>query len=683
MAIFNIKDYGAVADDLGNDTLAIRSAITAAYEAGGGEVYIPEGTYILSADRGAALTLRDNVSLVGDGMGLSILKMTNWASFAMTSLVNSGSSNNVGLSNLTLDGNRDFNNSVGTAGWENGGASNVKIDGVEAKNFSGAGLELNGWEGLGSRQIEVSNSVLHDNDSGIEALIMSGGVLQNNVAYGNNFGFNVGGDVQLEDNVAYDNALNGILVRGSGTTVSGGEVYDNGTEGILVKGSNFAITGVDSHGNQDSGIALYGGTNGTVSNNTVHNNSLGTAGPEIELTGPGTSASANNTVSHNIITGSEQSTYGIVESQAANNNVITDNVISHTTQGSIVAATGSEVSGNTDSILAFGSRFNDMLSGDITRDLMFGGAGNDTLNGGSNDDTLVGGTGVDKLTGGVGDDVFRFTDLTDSYRTSTKSYADVITDFDVAHDKIDLASSALPLTVLGDGHNGTLLLAYNEARDVTYLKNYDQDSLTQRFELALSGNYLNTFTNANLQARIDGTNGNDTRTGSSGEETLLGGAGRDILNGAAGDDRLNGGPGGDTLTGGAGADTFVFTNASDSLKVGSSTALRDTITDFNALENDKIDLTGLNFTGLGNGHDGTLKMVLNAAGTLTALKSLDVASDGSSFEIMLTGNHFSDLNANNVIFNQYSGTVPVDSGVASATPITLLGVTELQHELMG
>jgi parallel beta-helix repeat protein len=537
---------------------------------------------------------------------------------------------------------------------------------------------------LGPRDIDVTNSSLHDNNFGIEALVMVDGVLQNNIAYDNNFGFNVGGQLLVKDNLAYDNILNGVLVQGSGTTVSGGEVYDNGGAGVLVLASNFLITGIDVHDNADSGIYLNGSTYGTVSYNNVHNNSLAAAGPEIELYGNGKvnapSTSAYNTVSHNTITGSDLATYGILESQVVHDNVFTDNIISHTTLGSIVAVASSEVSGNTDSVLRYGSSANDKLSGGITRDVMYGGAGNDTLNGGSNADTLVGGIGIDKLTGGLGDDVFRFTGLSESYRTAGKSYADVITDFDVAHDKIDLASSALSLTVLGNGHNGTLQLAYNEAKNVTYLKNFDENSLGQRFELTLNGNYLNTFTNANLQKRIDGTSGNDTLTGSSGDETLLGGAGRDTLKGGAGADRIIGGAGGDTLTGGTGADTFVFTDALHSTRTGNTT-LRDTITDFNALENDKIELTALNFTGLGNGHNGTLKVVLNAAGTLTALKSLDANSDGSYFEIMLSGNHLNDLNASNVIFDPYSSAASVSSALASPSPILLVGVAELQNEL--
>lgn len=680
MALFNVKDYGAKGNGTTNDTLAIAKAIAAA-GVSGGQVYLPGGTYMLSGASGAALTLKDNVSLIGDGMGITTLKMVNFASYSMTILISANGTDNVGISNLTLDGNRDNNNAIGTSGWYNGNATDVKISGVETMNFSASGLKLSGWAGL-ERHIEVVDSVFHASMFGVEALTMVDTVLQNNVAYGNTYGFNVGGDVALKDNQAYNNTVNGILVQESGTTVEGGEVYANGDDGLWINASGFSITGVDVHDNQGSGIYLDGSTHGVVSYNAVHNNSLGTPGPEIELFGSGKvnapSTSAYNTISYNTVTGSHLSTYGIFESQAVHDNLFTHNIVSHTTQGSIVAVSSSEVSGNTDSLLIYGSRYNDTLTGDITRDVVYGGAGNDTLNGRSNDDILIGGTGIDKLTGGEGNDVFRFIGTSESYRTASKSYADLITDFDVAHDKIDLASSSLPLTVLGNGHNGTLSLAYNAAKDITYLKSFDEDSFGQRFELALRGNYLDTFTNDNLQKRIEGTGGNDKLTGSSGDETLLGGPGRDTLNGGAGDDRINGGPGGDILTGGPGADTFVVMVALDSSIYDSSTT-RDTITDFSGLD-DKIDLTALGYSGLGNGHNGTLKVVVNAAGTLTALKSLDNARDGSHFEVMLKGNHFDDLNSSNVLFNHYGGTSPVDSGLASIAPIILVGASDLQHE---
>ncbi|AKF48972.1 hypothetical protein PsyrH_00595 [Pseudomonas syringae pv. syringae HS191] len=68
-------------------------------------------------------------------------------------------------------------------------------------------------------------------------------------------------------------------------------------------------------------------------------------------------------------------------------------------------------------------------------------------------------------------------------------------------------------------------------------------------------------------------------------------------------------------------------------------------TDFNGNGHDMFDVSALGFTGLGNGYDGTLKVVLNLAGDATALKSLEADANGNRFEILLSGNHANELNA--------------------------------------
>ena len=77
--IFNVRlsPYNATGDGVHDDTVGIRSAITAACSAGGGEVYFPKGTYLVSPQRsheqGALIVACDNITLAGSGIGASII----------------------------------------------------------------------------------------------------------------------------------------------------------------------------------------------------------------------------------------------------------------------------------------------------------------------------------------------------------------------------------------------------------------------------------------------------------------------------------------------------------------------------------------------------------------------------------------------------------------------------------
>lgn len=699
--VFNAADFGATGDGRSDDTAALQKAINAAAAAGGGQVHLDAGTYMLSAKAGSCLTLKSNVTLQGDGIGTTTLKLADGTGAGVTSLIKAGNnSHDVGASRLTLDGNSAHTAAIAT-GWLNGSATQVQLDNIEAQNFAGAGLDLQGK----NSQITLSHSSVHNNGGdGLVADYLSNSTFSHNSAYANGGnGYNLGGDVSLIDSDAYRNGGSGVFMQEgtsgarSALSVEGGVIYGNHGDGVTVSAAElFSISGADIHDNGDAGVSLEASSFGDVSYNHISHNAQNGSSAEVQIIGASTAKSATpasqfNTIGTNIITGGEHSTYGVLESQGAGDyNFVNQNVISNMIDGGAqVYGEHSDSAKNPSQIFTFGTSDGNAITGGITRDTMFGQAGNDVLSGGANDDTLVGGGGVDTLSGGTGNDIFRFTDLGDSYRTASQSFADRITDFDAAHDKLDLAD--INISGLGNGHDGTLYLSYNAARDLTYLKSFEEDALGNRFELVLKGDYRASLSDDNFQHEFSGTSGRDVLTGTAGAETLLGNAGKDVLDGGAGDDRLNGGAGADTLTGGAGADTFVFTHVGDSTRQDGTggTALRDTITDFNEQDNDLIDVSALGFSGLGNGYDGTLKVVLSAAGDKTALKSLEPSGpNGQHFEILLSGNHLNDLTANNVIFSNQSSSVVTSEpyqthglGDGTVEPITVIGVAGHQEAL--
>lgn len=149
-APYNIKDYGAVGDGVTDDTAAINSAISAANSAGGGVVYVPNGTYIVAVYTytgvvgAASIILRDNVHLVIDGT----IKVKNsaYGSGAFYGVIRSL---DTGLSNASItgvgivDGNKA--NQVASVQCNNIYLSclfNVVVDGIYSVNANGMGIQL-------------------------------------------------------------------------------------------------------------------------------------------------------------------------------------------------------------------------------------------------------------------------------------------------------------------------------------------------------------------------------------------------------------------------------------------------------------------------------------------------------------------------------------------------------------
>lgn len=71
-AVINVKDYGAKGNGTADDSAAIQAAVAACDALGGGEVFLPKGTYVLST----AISVPNFVSIRGTGQG-SILMVND------------------------------------------------------------------------------------------------------------------------------------------------------------------------------------------------------------------------------------------------------------------------------------------------------------------------------------------------------------------------------------------------------------------------------------------------------------------------------------------------------------------------------------------------------------------------------------------------------------------------------
>ncbi|WP_143695514.1 Calx-beta domain-containing protein [Vibrio coralliilyticus] len=134
----------------------------------------------------------------------------------------------------------------------------------------------------------------------------------------------------------------------------------------------------------------------------------------------------------------------------------------------------------------------DILFGQGGDDILDGGAGNDILLGGAGDDTLIGGLGSDILSGGDGEDEFVWHD--DDLDGGT----DVITDFHVSEDKIDISD------LLGQDETMEELLSDVSANVV------DSNGI----ELTIQRDNGQTTQSIKLDNVVDQLNGIDTSHGS-------------------------------------------------------------------------------------------------------------------------------------------------------------------------
>jgi parallel beta-helix repeat protein len=703
MATYNVKDFGALGNGIANDRPALQAALDAAYEAGGGTVYIPKGIYSIAPVAGtkptyAGLQIRDNVTILGDGIGETVIKVMDGYSGGMTGIMRTpygAGTNNVTVSDLTLDGNR-ANTGGKVDGWFNGFIpgkdgkdTNITLLRMEIKNASGYGFDPHEQ----TENIIIKDSVSHGNGlDGFVADFQFGGIFENNVAYNNDrHGFNVVTstyDFVLKDNVAYNNGGNGIVIqRGSfdmphpyDILIQGGELYNNGKEGILLKfTNNVTVEGVKIYDNGTTGIRVFGAHSNTIRNNEIFNNSQDKAGGYDEIrfeaydertgiTGEFYPSYGNRVTGNLIYADSDiRAGWGVRErpfspsEPGVYDNDIINNTIGGFQFGSVqLIGVGSDQRGtiNTD-------------GGPNAGFFIFGTAGNDTLVGGNGNDTIDGGAGRDVLTGGSGADVFRFSNLAHSVETS--SGLDRITDFNASLDKIDLIGLGFSALVSATRtQEGELRLAYSAASNRTYVRS-DQST----FEFFLEGDYRGQLNNSHFifTSTLQGTSGNDNLLGTPTADLITGLAGNDTINGAAGNDTLIGGTGRDILTGGTGSDIFRFTAISES-----SETAPDLIMDFTPGA-DKIDLTGLGFTSLittGTTSVGELRLAYSATSDRTYVRS-----DQSTFEVALSGDYRGVLNNSDFIFGNTAGGSTVPNGTSGNDRITGTNAAELIRGLAG
>lgn len=234
----------------------------------------------------------------------------------------------------------------------------------------------------------------------------------------------------------------------------------------------------------------------------------------------------------------------------------------------------------------YGTNSDDFLHGTSGNDTLYGLNGNDWMYGHEGDDTFYGGAGVDNFMGGTGNDIY--------YIENTGG--------ETIYEGLNEGSGDKAYVSIG----GYTLPAYVEWLILTY---------TAGSTFAF-GNSLNNSMHGNDFANdLYGMDGNDGIWAFGGNDYLLGGNGRDIL------------------YGGSGADRFDYNSVSES----PADTNRDIINDFNRLQGDKIDLSGID-ADLTQPGDQAFTQGTYSSGILTG----DVIG-GADIQIQLTGAPALDL----------------------------------------
>src|SRR5581483_2372780 len=110
----NVKDFGAKGDGITEDQAAFKAALVWLGSRGGGQLYVPAGTYILAKEirrAGAALEIQNasNLEIYGDGPDVTILKLKpgqDYQHMGDTHVLRVANSQHVRLHDLTFDGSK-------------------------------------------------------------------------------------------------------------------------------------------------------------------------------------------------------------------------------------------------------------------------------------------------------------------------------------------------------------------------------------------------------------------------------------------------------------------------------------------------------------------------------------------------------------------------------------------------
>ncbi|MCM3338276.1 right-handed parallel beta-helix repeat-containing protein [Paenibacillus sp. MER TA 81-3] len=255
----NVKSFGAKGNNKTDDTAAFQKALK---QAGGGVVYVPRGTYVISD----TLQLKGNTSLIGDGKALSIIRMKARGKDGIRIIdANQAYVGHIQIRDVLNPGEAESH------GFNVMSGKHVVLEHCQAFNCDNTGIRI-GFDHRGVTEdckvlfCEVSKVV---EGSGIEVIRADGAVVLGcTVAECAQHGIRICGAKRATvsyNTLSYNNQSD-ISIQGFGD----GQDVSHRAERFLV--SHNQCKG----GGQHAGIMLFNyANNGVVSENVVQNNVVG------------------------------------------------------------------------------------------------------------------------------------------------------------------------------------------------------------------------------------------------------------------------------------------------------------------------------------------------------------------------------------------------------------------------
>jgi len=302
------------------DESTINSALSA-LPAGGGIVYLTDGTYILSN----SINAPNNTTIAGAGAA-TILTIPNAQNGSYSMIANSDTSNgtHVVIQNLLIDGNKANQSSgsmkginffhMGSTTRDGGKITNVVVRNMFDNSFAGIYVSASGNNTI------IGNTVQSNGNDGILLSASTYNSVIGNVVLGNGaVGINISGNFNTVTGNTTQTNLHGIEVNTNNSTVTGNSVLSNTSRGIWVGGNS---------------------TSNTISGNKIYDNGGATANDGIYFT---LNASKNSITGNDITDSSCSSTcnaINISSGGAASNYLSANHFIGDGTHAAAIADSG-------------------------------------------------------------------------------------------------------------------------------------------------------------------------------------------------------------------------------------------------------------------------------------------------------------------------------------------------------